>query len=181
MVSFTSQKPLTAADEFTPDGFLIITAGTYQKRSFIGPPDNKRMLLESLDFNCYKWQWRIAAHVILDNHYHLVLQTPSGDRSRLAQILQSAHSFSAHHWRKSDPSIRSRIWWNYWEGKLESLQSLRAHVCYLHDNPRRHGYTDQPESYEFSSYPHYLKSDLETIRQWERDTPADSVELIDNF
>lgn len=181
MLSFTSRKPLSAADSFIPDSYLLITTGTFQKRPFIAGDGRKSMLLESLDFNCYKWKWRLLAYAILDNHYHLIVQTPPGDPSRLAHIIQSAHSFGAYHWRRDDPSIRSRIWWNFWESPIEDMDTLHKHINYLHQNPLRHGLTDKPEEYPFSSYPEYLAADRDTILAWEKAYPASESNMIDTF
>ena len=181
MLSFTSRRPLGADEEFVALSYLLITAGTFQKRPFISGDQRKAMLLESLDFNCYKWQWRILAYVVLPNHYHLVVQTPAGDASRAAHIMQSAHSFSAHHWRRDDPSIRSRIWWNFWETAIDNLNKLRQHINYLHANPVHHGIVTDAQRYRFSSYAEYLAADAATIHAWEKDHPAGRLNVIDSF
>ncbi|QDU62276.1 Transposase IS200 like protein [Planctomycetes bacterium Pan216] len=185
MLSFTSRTPLAADESFVPNSYLLITAGTFQKRPFMRLEHRKQMLLESLDFNCYKWKWRLLAYVILDNHYHLVVHAPDDDRSvvqhSLAHIIQSAHSYSAYHWRRDDPSIRSRIWWNFWDAPIGDLASLRCHINYLNANPAFHGKVRDPSTYPYSSYHLYVKQDRETLAQWEKDYPADKVDLIDNF
>jgi putative transposase len=181
LLRFTSRKPIASPDEFTPDSFLFITAGTFQKKPFIAGDGRRAMLLESLDFNCYKWDWKLVAYVILDNHYHLVVRTPAGDDSRLAHIVQSAHSFSAYHWRREDPSIRSRIWWNFWEMPIASPALLVAHINYVHDNPRFHGLVDDPAEFTASSYADYLALDADKVRRWEADYPGSSLTLVDGF
>lgn len=181
MLSFTARKPLEENEPFVEGGFLLITTGTFQKRSFIAGDKRKAMLLESLDFNSFKWQWRIVAFVILDNHYHIVFQTPQGDDSRLAHIIQSAHSYSAHHWRQEDPTIRTRIWWNFWESRILTLDSLIQHINYLHRNPQFHHRTNDPAGYPFSSYGDYLKANPELIRRWETEHPAANLDIIDTF
>lgn len=178
---FSSRKPLARDEAVAPSGYLFITAGTFQKRPFIAGDDRKSMLLESLDFNCYKWEWRILAHVLMDNHYHLVVEPPGGDASRLSHIVQSAHSYSAYHWRREDPSIRSRIWWNFWELHLADREALLSHLNYVHENPHWHGATDNPREYPFSSYARYLELDSEAVMQWENDYPSRSVNVIDQF
>lgn len=181
MLSFTSRRPLGAAEPFLPDSYLLVTTGTFQKRSFIAADRRKEMLLESLDFNCYKWKWSLLAFALLDNHYHLVLQTPPGDPSRLAHIVQSANSFCAYYWRKDDPGLRTRIWWNSWETRLPDADTLRKYINYVHENPRFHGKTTNPAEYPFSSYAGYLAADAATIRRWEADHPASALEVIDSF
>lgn len=179
-LSFTSRQPLAADEPFEP-GVLLVTAGAFQKRPFIRGDDRKAMLLESLDFNAFKWKWRTLAFVILDNHYHLVLKTPGRDASRLAHIIQSAHSFSAYHWRRDDPSIRSRIWWNFWDTPIENRESLIRHINYLHANPTFHGFGGPREAYRFSSLADYVAKDPATLEAWERDYPASELSMIDSF
>lgn len=181
MSQFTSRRPLTPDEPFVDDSYLLITTGTFQKRPFIKTDTRKATLLDSVDFNCYKWGWRLLAYVILDNHYHLIVQTPAGDRSRLAHIVQSAHSFSAHHWRQEEPSIKTRIWWNFWETPLVDRPALLAHINYLHANPALHGCAEPPASYPFSSYADYLTAQPDAVREWEKDFPAAKVNIIDSF
>lgn len=179
--SFTSRKPLGASEAFVPKSYFLITAGTFQKRPFIHGDGRKQMLLESLDFNSYKWKWRLLAYVILDNHYHLVVQTPPADTSRMAHIIQSAHSFSAYHWRRDDPSIHSRIWWNFWDSPIEDMEKLRLHINYLHRNPQFHGKGGDPAEYGYSSYRMYLEADAGLVEKWEAEYPANRLAIIDSF
>lgn len=181
MLSFTSRKPLSSDEPFVENSCVFITSGTFQKKPFIGPEHRKEMLLESLDFNCYKWSWRLLAYVILDNHYHLVAQTPPGDLSRMAHIIQSAHSYCAYHWRREDPNIRSRIWWNFWDMRLSDQAQLIGHINFVHRNPKQHGYVEDPAAYRFSSYADYLSQSPETVRNWERQHPPETLEIIDSF
>jgi putative transposase len=181
LLSFTARAILRPDEPFCPESYLFITTGTFQKRPFIAGNERKTMLLESLDFNCYKAKWRLLAFVLLENHYHVVVQTPPGDPSRLAHVIQSANSFCAYHWRREDPTIRSRIWWNFWDMPIADLDTLRKLINYLHANPQRHGVAANPADYLFSSYPDYLKNQSDVIRRWEREHPASLVSLPDNF
>lgn len=180
MLSFTSRKPLADDEPFQPGNYLFITSGTFQKRPFIAGDDRKQMLCESLDFNCYKWDWRILAFAILNNHYHLVVQIPH-DVSRIAHIIQSAHSYCAYHWRREDPSIHTRIWWNFWDTPLEDREALIRHINYVHANPSFHGCTKDDSSYPFSSYADYLKESADSVKSWEQQYPASKLTLIDSF
>jgi putative transposase len=181
LLAFTSKEPFTRIDDFSERSFLFITAGTYQKRPFIAGNDRKNMLIESLDFNCYKWGWKLTAYAVLDNHYHLIVRYPGGDVSRLAHIIQSAHSFSAYHWRRDDPSIRTRIWWNFWEAVIKTPESLIEHINYVHENPRVHGLASDPSSYLFSSLPAYLAVENTPILDWQKKHSRPPADLIDSF
>lgn len=180
VLSFTSIRPLER--EESPAGpFLFVTAGTFQKRPFLAGADRKTMLLESLDFNAYKWGWRIVAYALLDNHYHLLLEPPVGDHWRLSHIIQCAHSYSAHHWRRDDPSIHSRIWWNFWETPVNGTEAVRRHIVFLHTNHRAHGISDAPATYPHSSLAAYRQLDEATIRSWEEHYPPTGLSIVDNF
>lgn len=181
MLPFTSRRPLTADEPFLSDAYHLITAGTFQKRALIQPDSRKEMLLESLDFNCYKSGWRLLAYVILDNHYHLIVETPARDHSRMAHIIQSAHSFSAYHWRREDPTIRSRIWWNYWDTPIDHQESLLRHINWVHLNPASHRLTGDFGRYRWSSRAAYLELDSSALQRWERDYPPTDLNVIDNF
>lgn len=181
LLAFTSKEPISRWEDFAERSFLFITAGTYQKRPFIADSQRKQMLIESIDFNCYKWGWKLTAYAILDNHYHLIVRTPGGDVTRLAHIIQSAHSFSAYHWRRDDPSIRTRIWWNFWEAVIKTPESLVEHINYVHENPRFHGLTADPATFQYSSMPAYQALPNSPWPDWQAKYTRPPADLIDSF
>jgi len=48
--------------------------------------DRKRFL-EALEAVCQKTGWQVHAYCLMDNHFHLVVETPRGNRSTGMQII----------------------------------------------------------------------------------------------
>jgi REP element-mobilizing transposase RayT len=177
----SSRRPFTPDEPFETGRFLYVTAGTNQKRSFLLGQPRKQVLLESLDLNSLKWSWRVVAWAILDNHYHAVLSPPTPDAGRLAWIIQSAHSYSAWNIRQEEPSIRTRIWWNFWEATIPDRDALLQAIGYIHHNASLHGQADRSAETPESSLGDHLRAGLgrwETLHEAYR--PA-SLDPLDAF
>jgi putative transposase len=48
------------------------------------------------------------------------------------------------------------VWWNYWDTCLLTETDYYTRLRYVFWNPVKHGLTDTPEEYEFSSYRQFL-------------------------
>ncbi len=82
---------------------------------------------------------------------------------------------------REDPSIRTRIWWNFWEAVIKSPESLVEHINYVHENPRYHGLVSDPATYQFTSLPAYLAAENSPIVDWQKSYSKPPADLIDSF
>ncbi len=79
---------------FKPHSKYMVTGGTYLKRGHLIDSDSKeRMLLHVLK-GCQRYGWKLEEWVILNNHYHLILESP-GNADSLPQLINSIHRFTS--------------------------------------------------------------------------------------
>jgi REP element-mobilizing transposase RayT len=53
--------------------------------------DDKRQFLETLGEACDKTQWMIHAYVLMENHFHMLLETPEPNLSEGMRWLQGTY------------------------------------------------------------------------------------------
>jgi putative transposase len=142
---------------FLTDYHYFITAGTYRRKPYFDSDAQKELLFntisETLKDNCGELQgW-----VILANHYHIL--TKLKDAFLLPQTIRKIHSISAVLVNKSSKQPGRKIWYQYWDECIRDERDFYAKLNYIHLNPIKHGYVNDPESYEFSSYNFYFKTE----------------------
>jgi putative transposase len=101
----------------------------------------------------------IDAIVILPDHLHTVWTLPDGDSDFAVRWNLIKGSFSRG-LPRGEPVSHSRsrgrergIWQRrYWEHTIRSEEDFSRHVDYIHFNPVKHGYVEQPASWPYSSF-----------------------------
>lgn len=135
-----------------PGAFYHVTArGNEQKEIFRSHKDREKFLsyLESATrrygaaFHCY---------CLMSNHYHLLLETPKGNLSRIMQHINGAYTTYFNLKRKrSGHLLQGRF-----KAILIEADSYAAELSrYIHLNPVRANVVENPEAYPWTSYQYY--------------------------
>jgi putative transposase len=98
--------------------------------------------------------WRVFAWTLMDNHFHLFLETPCADLAAGMHDLNSGYAtwFNRRH-RRRGPLL---------EGRYKGILVEREHhywelTRYIHLNPVRARMTERPEDYQWGSCRHYCR------------------------
>jgi REP element-mobilizing transposase RayT len=96
----------------------------------------------------------IHAYVLMGNHYHLVMETPEPNLSRVMHFINGSYTTFINAKRKRSGHLL--------QGRYKSILVDRDNYLlelsrYIHLNPLRAGIADRPESYQHSSYHHYIE------------------------
>lgn len=120
---------------------------------------DRRMLLETLGEACQKAGWQAHALVLMDNHFHLVVETPQANLVVGMRWLLGTYSARFNR--------RHRYCGHVFSGRYKSLivdgsgdGYLKAVCDYVHLNPVRAGLLKPGQrlaEYPWSSWPEYLK------------------------
>ena len=99
------------------------------------------------------WKVEIFAYCLMDNDYHLLLQTPKGGLSRAMRHLDGIYTqrFNRGH-RRDGPLFRSR----YRAILIDAEQYFLSVVRYIHQNPVMAGVVSDMDRYRWSSHRGYL-------------------------
>lgn len=118
---------------------LVIYEGDEDRRSFI------KILGDVID----RYNWICYAYCLMDNHYHLLIETPDGNLSQGMRQLNGVYTqkFNWHHGRVG----------HIFQGRFKAILVDRDHylleLCrYVVLNPVRAGIVAIPEAYPWSSY-----------------------------
>lgn len=118
-------------------------------------PGNKEceLFVALLKETCALWDVKVSAYCLMDNHYHLLLQTPNGNLSRFMRHLNGVYTQRYNRLHGYDGSV--------FRGRFKSIlveedSYLLELVRYIHRNPLRAGIVQVLEEYPWSSHPGYL-------------------------
>ena len=100
----------------------------------------------------------VEAIVILPDHLHCLWRLPAGDddfptrwrliKSRFSRQIPAGERISNSRARRAERGLWQR---RYWEHAVRDEQDYRRHMDYIHYNPVKHGYVDDPRDWPFSS------------------------------
>jgi putative transposase len=96
------------------------------------------------------------AYVILPDHFHVILNNGNNSISELI------HGYKIKYSRlfrsKFGPG---RVWQNrFWDHIIRDREDLNNHLDYIHYNPVKHGFVNNPFEYEYSSLEDYYDNGM---------------------
>ncbi|MGH8541832.1 MAG: REP-associated tyrosine transposase [Stenotrophobium sp.] len=99
------------------------------------------------------------AMVVLPDHLHCLWRLPPDDvdfsnrwrliKARFSRRIAGGERISASRQRKGERGIWQR---RYWEHVIRDERDYAAHLDYIHFNPVKHGYVQQPQDWPHSSF-----------------------------
>jgi len=167
---------------FRPNAKYFVTGATYLKKLFLASKNIKTKLLTSIKKGCEKYSWVLEDWVILDNHYHLMLNAPDHPNT-LSTIFNEVHKFTAIWVKKNLPELKdeTRIFYNYWDSCITYEKSYFARLNYIYFNPVKHGYVKEASDYLWGSYRVRLKAESYYLNELREKYPWDKIKVKDDF
>jgi putative transposase len=172
-----------------PGAMYFFTVVTFQRRPFLTTDAARSCLRESIRWVQEKHPFAVEGIVILPDHLHILWGLPEGDtdfplrwrsiksaftKRYLTQAAEPAAP-SISRWRKQERGVWQR---RYWEHLIRDEHDMRQHLDYIHFNPVKHGYTQRPGDWPWSSFQQYVKMgwyDLTWGDLLPADVPAECV------
>ncbi len=138
--------------EFPRAYYHVINSGLTHQAVFTDRAD--RAMFVQLLADCHEmWGIRVIAYCLLDTHYHLLIQTPQANLSRVMRHLDGLYTqgYNRRH-QRDGPLFRGR----YKAIVVGAEEYLLAVARYIHQNPVAAGLVRSPEAYAWSSCRLYL-------------------------
>ncbi len=121
--------------------------------------DDRRCFLATLAAACLRTGWRVHAYVLMDNHYHLLLETPEPNLVAGMRWLQGTYTQRYNR--------RHALGGHLFQGRYKALlveagvgEYFAVVSDYIHLNPARARYVNADQGglggYPWSSYPAFL-------------------------
>lgn len=127
--------------------YHVIARGERRDCIFTCPADKSKFLIK-LGETAEKYGLLIHAFVLMSNHYHLLLETPNGNLSQAMHYLNASYG----NWFRRKYDIVGSVFQGRYKAILvEKEEYLKVLSAYIHLNPVRAGYVDEPSRYEYSS------------------------------
>lgn len=130
----------------------FITAATYRHQPLLDDALKER-LTRLLHDTFTEYGWKLDHWVVLDDHYHLLANSRRG--RELPRILGKIHNLSAQ-WinccRPPETRHHTKVWCNYWDYCPRSEHEYNTRLCYLLNNPLKHGYVARLQDWKWSSF-----------------------------
>jgi putative transposase len=160
----------------------FITASTYRKEKYLRKNQTKYIVLNSIKFGFNRYDWLLEDWVILDNHYHLMVQAKE-NANKLPKIINDIHKFTTLKLKKEFSELRKkqRIWYNYWDTCITYEKSYFARLNYIWFNPVKHGYTNDPANWKFGSYFERYNTEKDFFNLIVNKYKSDKVRVRDDF
>lgn len=136
-----------------PGAFYHITARGNERKDIFKSVRDREQFLSYLESATERYHAVIHAYCLMNNHYHLLLETPSGNLSQIMRHINGAYTtyFNTKR-RRSGHLFQGR-----YKGILVEADEYAKELSrYIHLNPVRAGVAEKPEMYEWSSYAAYI-------------------------
>ena len=144
-----------------PGAFYHVTSRGNERKAVFKSKRDREKFLEYLESATQRYDALIHAYCMMDNHYHLLLQTPSGNLPQIMRHINGA--YTTYFNVKRDRS--GHLFQGRYKAILVDIDEYAKELSrYIHLNPVRAKIVETPEEYEWSSYPAY--TDKQKPAKW---------------
>ena len=132
--------------------YHVIQRGIDRRNIFISEED-KEKLLHYFNLAHAAHNAVFHAYILMNNHYHIILETPHSNLSRVMHYINTAYAayFNTKH-KRAGPLYQGRF-----KAILVQQDEYLHHLSrYIHLNPVRAGIAKSPLGYHWSSYRYFI-------------------------
>jgi putative transposase len=136
-----------------PGAFYHITARGNEGREIFRSLRDRQQFLSYLESAVRRYHAVIHVYCLMGNHYHLLLETPSGNLSQILRHINGAYTTYFNVKRnRSGHLLQGRFKAILVDADEYAMELSR----YIHLNPVRASLANRPEQYPWSSFPYYV-------------------------
>jgi len=135
-----------------PGAFYHVTSRGNERKAVFKSRRDREKFLEYLESASERYRAVVHVYCLMDNHYHLLIETPGGNLSQIMQHINGAYTTYFN--------IKRRRSGHLFQGRYKSIL-IQADVYaqqlsrYIHLNPVRAQMVEMPEEHEWSSYRYF--------------------------
>ncbi len=167
----------------TKGATFFFTVVTCRRRKILCHDTNITLIKEAFKYVKGRHPFTIDAIVVIPDHIHCIWTLPEKDSDfstrwrmikghftrRCDDIYKTSRTASRA--RKAEQGVWQR---RFWEHQIRDDGDFRRHVDYIHYNPVKHGMTESPGAWPFSSFHRYVREGV-----YERDWGAGTKIVFD--
>ena len=136
-----------------PGAFYHITSRGNERKAIYKSRSDRLKFLSYLESATARYAAVIHCYCLMGNHYHLLLETPSGNLPQIMRHINGA--YTTYFNTKRDRS--GHLFQGRYKAILVEKDAYTKELSrYIHLNPVRAGLVDAPDDYEWTSYQAYI-------------------------
>jgi len=140
--------------------YHIYSRGQRKENIFLDNNDREKFI-KKLEETIEKFSLKIHCYVLMNNHFHLLLETPLANLSKAMHNLDTSYV----NWFKAKHSIIGPIFQGRYNSTLVEKETYLMNLsAYIHLNPSRAGIVKNPVNYYWSSFQYY--TGMRKIPKW---------------
>ena len=136
-----------------PGAFYHVTSRGNERKDVFKSKRDRERFLEYLESASQRYDAVVHAYCLMGNHYHLLMETPSGNLSQIMRHINGAYTTYFNVKRKRS----GHLFQGRYKAILIDIDEYAKELSrYIHLNPVRARMVETPEEYEWSSYQFYI-------------------------
>jgi putative transposase len=154
---------------FVPGGMFFFTVVTYGRRPILTTKAGRQFLRSAIETIREDRPFELFATVVLPDHWHLVMQLPSGDLDYSTRMKRIKEEFTKSWLAAGLPEAKVTaaqakngergIWQpRFWEHTIQDEEDLERCTDYIHWNPRKHRLVTRVRDWPWSSFHRFVKA-----------------------
>lgn len=155
MVHLTELRPEMARPLriIFPGAFYHVTSRGNERKNVYKSKRDREKFLKYLESASERYKAIIHAYCLMDNHYHLLVETPLGNLPQIMQHINGAYTTYFNVKRKR----AGHLFQGRYKAILVAIDEYAKELSrYIHLNPVRAEVVEIPEKYDWSSYKFYI-------------------------
>ena len=135
-----------------PGAFYHISSRVKERKAVFKSQRDREKFLAYLESATERYGAVIHVYCLMDNHYHLLIETPLGNLSKIMQHINGAYTMYFNTKRKRSGHL---LQGRYKAILVDADEYSKELSRYIHLNPVRAGMESTPETYKWSSCRYY--------------------------
>ena len=137
--------------------YHVTSRGNLRDRIFFKDRD-KNKFLQILKRTKERYSYVLHAYALMDNHYHLIMETPKGNLSQSMQNINTSYTVYVNRkYQRNGHLFQGR----YKAILVDQNEYLLSLSRYIHLNPVRARIVERPEQSPWSSYSYFINGSLD--------------------
>ena len=140
---------------YVEGGSYFFTMVTKNRKPFFLDPSSCELFMAGVEKVKSRYSFELDAYCILPDHLHLLITLPT-DQKDFSTIMKEFKKKATKDLRKIIGVPQLKIWQaRFWEHTIRNERDMQIHFDYIHYNPIKHLYVDDPLDWEWPSYGEY--------------------------
>lgn len=152
-----STSPHRPPHLYIDDAWYFVTASTVNKGFFFSTSEHFNLWVNTFKELVNEFKMEMAAWAAMPNHCHLLFKPNRAEE--LGNFMKRLNGSTARKLNLLDNMQGRKVWYSYWDRCMRNEHDFWTRFNYIHFNPVKHGYVDDPKDWEFSSYSFYVRND----------------------